>query len=507
MRVGRQSICRPTPLFGEDPFPDRRPDVPGAIRCPAGFFGKALPTGPALADGPRRGNRPIRPSTMGRLQPTSGRKTDYCESMHLSDMQIPEPLTRMADGTIKQRNPFTGTEAWTVPGRADRPLPTAIPEPRPVTDAGRVCPFCPERVLETPPEKARILDGGEIRQRLPLDDLADSWAFRRVANLFEIVSYDFWEKNYGYQIPRSVHEWMERYMADPAGRAHVQSVFRMKKLDDSDIAAHAPALFGGGHDLILSHRHYLDGATDTSELAGAGTLTPDEHADYWRLTIDAMHDLYRQNRYVAYVQVFQNWLKPSGASFDHLHKQLVSIDQRSVNARTEIPKARANPNLYNEYGVDYASKRNLVIAENRNAVAIAGFGHRYPTLEVWSRSAALQPFEHTPDEARDVSDLVHAMHAATGTGIPSNEEWYCAPRDTDVPMPWRVLVKWRVSTLAGFEGGTKIYVNTIDPWTLRDRVVPQLLDLRAQGAIAQDINIATECSCRVNSLKYNPALH
>ena len=302
--------------------------------------------------------------------------------MHLSDMQIPEPLTRMADGTIKQRNPFTGTEAWTVPGRADRPLPTAIPEPRPVTDAGRVCPFCPERVLETPPEKARILDGGEIRQRLPLDDLADSWAFRRVANLFEIVSYDFWEKNYGYQIPRSVHEWMERYMADPAGRAHVQSVLRMKKLDDSDIAAHAPALFGGGHDLILSHRHYLDGATDTSELAGAGTLTPDEHADYWRLTIDAMHDLYRQNRYVAYVQVFQNWLKPSGASFDHLHKQLVSIDQRSVNARTEIPKARANPNLYNEYGVDYASKRNLVIAENRNAVAIAGFGHRYPTLEV-----------------------------------------------------------------------------------------------------------------------------
>ena len=140
MRVGRQSICRPTPLFGEDPFPDRRPDVPGAIRCPAGFFGKALPTGPALADGPRRGNRPIRPSTMGRLQPTSGRKTDYCESMHLSDMQIPEPLTRMADGTIKQRNPFTGTEAWTVPGRADRPLPTAIPEPRPVTDAGRSAP-------------------------------------------------------------------------------------------------------------------------------------------------------------------------------------------------------------------------------------------------------------------------------------------------------------------------------------------------------------------------------
>ena len=35
-------------------------------------------------------------------------------------------------------------------------------------------------------------------------------------------------------------------------------------------------------------------------------------------------------------------------------------------------------------------------------------------------------------------------------------------------MPWRVLIKWRISTAAGFEGGTKIYVNTIDPESLRD---------------------------------------
>ena len=98
------------------------------------------------------------------------------------------------------------------------------------------------------------------------------------------------------------------------------------------------------------------------------------------------------------------------------------------------------------------------------------------------------------------------MHAATGGGIPTNEEWYCAPIDTDVAMPWRILLKWRVSTLAGFEGGTKIYVNTVDPWTLRDKVVPRLLDLRAEGKLASGVSIATECSCRVNSLKYNPYL-
>lgn len=37
-------------------------------------------------------------------------------------------LTRMADGTLKQRNPFTGTVVWTVPdaetGRCPPPPPT-----------------------------------------------------------------------------------------------------------------------------------------------------------------------------------------------------------------------------------------------------------------------------------------------------------------------------------------------------------------------------------------------
>jgi hypothetical protein len=42
----------------------------------------------------------------------------------MSPQIIPESnyLMRMADGTIKQVNPFTGTEVWTVPGRGNRPL-------------------------------------------------------------------------------------------------------------------------------------------------------------------------------------------------------------------------------------------------------------------------------------------------------------------------------------------------------------------------------------------------
>lgn len=433
-----------------------------------------------------------------------------------------EPLTIMADGTIKQLNPFSGTEVWTVPGRGNRPLGIKYPDPQPLDPAhdGLHCAFCTQRVLETPPEKSRLIrkgDDAEIIQTDSVDMLSKQWEFRRVPNLFEILSFDYWAANYDYKLSPAAQRRMDHYIADPAGRAHVMRVLRNKycssmtpeefeELPETDKIKGAYSFFGGGHDLILSRRHFVDGATDDTQLAASGTLTPQEHEWYMRMTVEAMRDLYETNRYVRYVQVFQNWLKPAGASFDHLHKQLVAIDQRTVNGRMEVAKVRRNPNLYNEAGVNYASYHNLVIAENKHAVAIAGFGHRYPTLEIWSKSPRIQPWEHTCEEQRAMSDLVHAMHAATGAHVPTNEEWYTKPMDSDVNMPWRILLKWRVSTLAGFEGGSKIYVNTIDPWTLRDRVVPRLLELRAEGKLAGGISVATECSCEVNCLKYNPTL-
>ena len=36
-------------------------------------------------------------------------------------------------------------------------------------------------------------------------------------------------------------------------------------------------------------------------------------------------------------------------------------------------------------------------------------------------------------------------------------------------LPIRVVLKWRISNPAGFEGGSGIYINTIDPWTVAQR--------------------------------------
>jgi galactose-1-phosphate uridylyltransferase len=267
----------------------------------------------------------------------------------------------------------------------------------------------------------------------------------------------------------------------------------------------ANAFFGGGHELIIAQQHFVNGATSDSQLASSGTMTPEEHYQYFRFTVEALRDIYLSNRYVRYVAVFQNWLKPAGASFDHLHKQLVAIDERGVSNDMEIRLVRGNPNIYNEEAVNFAAYRNLVFAENDHAIAFAGFGHRFPTLEIYSKSERSQPWNHSVDELRGVSDLVHACHAAMGPGIPCNEEWHYKPPDADVPMPWRVQIKWRVSNPAGFEGGTLIYVNTIDPDSLRDKVVPRLFQLKGEDRIAP-MKIAFECDCVPNCLKYNPAV-
>jgi galactose-1-phosphate uridylyltransferase len=201
------------------------------------------------------------------------------------------------------------------------------------------------------------------------------------------------------------------------------------------------------------------------------------------------------------VSVFQNWLRGAGASLDHLHKQLVALDEWGASITGQIRMLREDPNVYNEFGANFAAHHNLVFAENDFAIAYAGIGHRFPTIEIYSRSRAGRPYEHTDEEIRGMSDLVRAIHAAMGNQISCNEEWYYTPIDAVYKMPWHVLIKWRINVTAGFEGGTSIFINPMTPIELRDRMVPGLYHLRDEGKVSW-LRIAEECRVDPNPLKY-----
>lgn len=435
-----------------------------------------------------------------------------------------EMIVRMADGTIKQVNPLTGRESWYVPGRGNRPLPHHKPDQqKPLEKKERedYCSFCEARYLETPPEKSRLVRSGNgyqvLHRLMPAQLYETKPLFRRVANLFEIVTTEYWEKNYDYTLSPELQAWKESYLSSPTGQKHAFGIvdvkLRMMGKSPEQVAAitdfperekMCDAFFGGGHELIIAGRHYKEGARFDHELYSSGEMSEEEHYHYIQFTIEAVKDLYRNNRYIRYVVVFQNWLTPAGASFEHLHKQLVGLDEWGTDMENEVEVVRQNPNAYNELVINFASYTNRVIAENDHAIAFVDIGHRFPTVAIYSKSRNLRPHEHHPEEVRGVSDLVHACHAATGSGVSCNEEWYFMPEDCLERIPWHIMIKWRVNNPAGFEGGTQIYINPMSYLQLRDQLVPRLHQLRDEGRVT-NMRIGPECRLTPNLLLYNRA--
>ena len=430
----------------------------------------------------------------------------------------PPPLVRLADGTVKQVSPLTGTVVWTVPGRAHRLVGAPPAQRHPIDHAhdGAHCAFCPARYRETPPEKSRVVrtpDGGwQVLTGVPESGLDATVAeFRRIPNLFEILSVDYWRENHGVRPSDDARARAAAYVAEPGGRAQVLALLRRRMasqgVTDEQWAARADEewleravdLFAGTHDVVVARRHFTEGAVHDDELAGSGILSPEEHRRYVGLTVATMADLYAAQPAARYVAAFQNWLRPAGASFDHLHKQLVAIDEHGPRADRVLARVREHPGVFADV-VAHAAANGLVIARNEHAVAVAAVGHRYPSVEVYAMGEAHLPWEHDAAQVDAVADLLHALHAATGVTVPSNEEWHHRPPGARGPMPWHVVVKWRVSVLAGFEGSTKINVNTLDPATVRDLVVTRLTDLRAAGAVAQ-MCLGDECG-RTVALRY-----
>jgi galactose-1-phosphate uridylyltransferase len=398
---------------------------------------------------------------------------------------------------------------WTVPGRAHRPLVAPRDDPRRLApgEERRLCAFCVDRYLETTPEKSRLVGPGfsELR-RVPADEVDDTVAeFRRFGNLFEIVSAEYWRENHGFRQPASVIEWAQDYLSSPIGRAHLEKLAAIRAAASGVTQSLEEAtldLVGGSHDVIVARRHVVDGAEHDDELVSSGMLTPDEHAAYFAFTVRSLAEIQAAQPHAAYVSVFQNWLRPAGASFEHLHKQLVAIDEHGPQVDRELRMLATDHRLYQHRIMDLAVDEGLLVAATDGAVAIAGVGHRYPAFEVFSTAEANLPHEHSDAGVRAVSDLVHALHAATGVHVPTNEEWHYRPPQAPWPMPWRVVLKWRISNPAGFEGGTKVYVNTIDPWELRRRAVQSLQELRAEGRLAPGIRIGDECAAEDARLHY-----
>jgi galactose-1-phosphate uridylyltransferase len=430
----------------------------------------------------------------------------------------------LADGSLRILNPVVGEEVWTVPGRNQRPHANdarRAPEPLdPDLDRDAVCHFCPKNSEHTPAEKSRVVrdaSGFKVLEKQTAEQaLARPALFRRVPNLFEIVPMEFWKRNYGFRLSVLQRQWKEAYLSTPKGRAHVLGVID-EKLEHagrtaSEIATlgedakleMADAFFGGSHDLIVSGGHFQPGASTWADLLSSGSLSREEHFIFLSFTLNAVSEIHRENPYVKHVAVYQNWLAQAGASFDHLHKQVLGVDTWGTGIHRRLEILRRFPPFYNQVLLAALKARGLVLAENAVAVAVVEPGHIYPCLAVYSKSAASDPSSLSPEELKGFSDLLRALHKACGPRVPCNEEWYFRPRSADVAMPFHVLVKWRVNIPAGFEGGSEIHINPLFPEQVRDRVLPGLREISAAGEIP-GAAVGADCPCEDGCLRYDKA--
>ena len=373
------------------------------------------------------------------------------------------------------------------------------------------CVFCEGRYLETPPEKARVVRSGGTfvtHKNLTVEDVQASKAeFRRVANFYEIVRYEYWRINYDHKLDAEIASRRDKYLSTDGGKEHVNAMVERKKrelpLRDDSTPVLTDSLFGGSHDLIIARRHYKPDATHEEDLRSSGDLSPDEHFQYFQLTCDAIRDLHRHNRRIVYVAVFQNWLAPAGASLAHLHKQVVGIDELGLSVERALATCKRKPNFFNEMVLAPAVTQNLVFAENDDAIALVEVGRRFPTIGIYAKGPHGPGHQDLAAVAiRGMSDLVHACHAALGNTKPCNEEWYYKPEGTSGHMPWHILLLHRTNVPAGFEHSTRIYINPLTPDEFCGSLIPALHTLRRDGKIVDSILLSQECHRRLAPLSY-----
>ncbi len=220
----------------------------------------------------------------------------------------------------------------------------------------------------------------------------------------------------------------------------------------------------GHHDVLITRSHVQD--------------FPD-------LPIAHARDLFRafQDRYLmlmadqclSYVSMFHNWGTKAGASVYHPHYQMIAIPvippdfEHSLKGSMSYYKKHKTCVHCGMIEWERAQKKRIIF-ENEGAIAFAPFVSR-SGFEVRVFPKRHMPFfEHTPDT--DLASVVHALHTALrmvkrSLHDPDYNFFIHTPplmhRKDYSNYHWHIEILPKVNVAAGFELGTGIEINPVDP--------------------------------------------
>ena len=214
-------------------------------------------------------------------------------------------------------------------------------------------------------------------------------------------------------------------------------------------------------------------------------VTRDHNRDFPDLPLGDARDLFRafQDRYLMlmgdtcleYISMFHNWGKTAGASVYHPHYQMIAIPvvppDFEHSLRGALSYARTRGTCVHCAMIRWErQERSRVVFENGGAIAFAPFLSR-SAFEVRVFPKRHTPFfEHTPEQ--ELGDIVQALHAVLRMVARSlrdpdyNFFIHTAPikrRRAYQAYHWHIEVLPKTNVSAGFELGTGIEINPVDP--------------------------------------------
>lgn len=316
------------------------------------------------------------------------------------------------------------TKRWVIMAteRAKRPHDLAAPEcPQPVNERpSKDCPFCPGNEGKTPPELLAYRDEG-----MPAD--SPGWRVRVVPNRFAALR------------PEG-----EVRISDPHWFTTVTGV--------------------GAHEVVIeSPVHGASPATmDTEQLTQALMAAAER--------FEALAEDHR----LSYIAFFRNNGLAAGSSLTHPHTQIIATPVPPTNIRAEVEEARRHYDdrlhcVYCETIANEAEAGCRTLLDDDSYLVYEPFASRWP-FETWivprQHNSALRP-EGLPGLARLADVLRRTLRALhDGLGNPAyNLVLHEAPlRDScEDYYHWHIEILPRLSTAAGFELGTGIWINTVLP--------------------------------------------
>lgn len=220
----------------------------------------------------------------------------------------------------------------------------------------------------------------------------------------------------------------------------------------------------GHHDVIITRDHY----TNFPHLS-----TDDAH-----LVFQAFRDRYlmlHNDQCLSYISIFHNWGRSAGASIYHPHFQLIAIPVVPPDVSHSLEGSRKyweeNKKCVHCVMIDWERKKKVrVVYENKGAIAFTPFVSRNPFEVRIFPKTHLPYFENTYDH--DMAYVVDALQNAllkiekNLADADYNFFIHTAPlqnKSDYTHYHWHIEVYPKISIDAGFELGTGIDINAVDP--------------------------------------------